>query len=41
LEEEESKRVKSGVPGIHTVSPSSFIAAGLEVEDQQYVIDGL
>ncbi|KAJ7936005.1 hypothetical protein B0H13DRAFT_2304071 [Mycena leptocephala] len=35
LEEEESKRVESGVPGIHTVSPSSFIAAGLEVEDQQ------
>ncbi|KAJ7210362.1 hypothetical protein GGX14DRAFT_565567 [Mycena pura] len=35
FEQEESKRVEAAVPGIHSVSPSSFIAAGLEVEDQQ------
>ncbi|KAJ7198761.1 hypothetical protein GGX14DRAFT_573205 [Mycena pura] len=35
LEQEEAERVQAGVPGIHDVSPSSFIAAGLEVEDQQ------
>ncbi|KAJ6499891.1 hypothetical protein DFH09DRAFT_945023 [Mycena vulgaris] len=33
--EEEKTRAEEGVPGIHDVSPSSFIAAGLEVEDQQ------
>jgi hypothetical protein len=38
FEKEEAERVEGGVPGIHSVSPSSFIAAGLEVEDQQYVI---
>ncbi|KAF7358018.1 hypothetical protein MVEN_00848900 [Mycena venus] len=26
---------EAGIPGIHTVSPSSFVAAALEVEDQQ------
>ncbi|KAJ6493097.1 hypothetical protein C8R45DRAFT_927886 [Mycena sanguinolenta] len=35
LEQEEAKHVEAGIPGIHAVSPSSFIAAGLEVEDQQ------
>ncbi|KAJ7912863.1 hypothetical protein B0H13DRAFT_2232401 [Mycena leptocephala] len=35
FEKEEAERVEGGVPGIHSVSPSSFIAAGLEVEDQQ------
>ncbi|KAJ7512294.1 hypothetical protein B0H11DRAFT_2214098 [Mycena galericulata] len=35
LEEEESRRVEAGVPGIHEVSPSSFIRAGLDVEDHQ------
>ncbi|KAF7337193.1 CxC2 domain-containing protein [Mycena sanguinolenta] len=36
LEQEESQRAEAGVPGIHTVSPSSFVAAALEVEDQQW-----
>jgi hypothetical protein len=31
-EEEEAKR---GVPALHDVTPSSFIAAGLELEEQQ------
>ncbi|KAF7354813.1 CxC2 domain-containing protein [Mycena sanguinolenta] len=35
LEQEETQRVEAGIPGIHTVSPSSFVAAALEVEDQQ------
>jgi hypothetical protein len=35
FEKEEAEHVKAGVPGIHSVSPSSFVAAGLEVEDQQ------
>ncbi|KAJ7768836.1 hypothetical protein B0H16DRAFT_1716037 [Mycena metata] len=35
MEKEEEERTKAGVPSIHSVSPSSFIAAGLEVEDQQ------
>ncbi|KAJ7159910.1 hypothetical protein C8R43DRAFT_1086852 [Mycena crocata] len=35
FEEEEAARVQAGIPGIHRVSPGSFIAAGLEVEDQQ------
>ncbi|KAJ7734855.1 hypothetical protein B0H16DRAFT_1731613 [Mycena metata] len=37
LEEQESARLQAGegVPPIHRVSPSSFIAAGLEVEEQQ------
>ncbi|KAJ7166440.1 hypothetical protein C8R43DRAFT_946003 [Mycena crocata] len=32
---EEAEEVQAGIPSIHNVSPSSFIAAGLEVEDQQ------
>ncbi|KAJ7705144.1 hypothetical protein B0H16DRAFT_1747395 [Mycena metata] len=36
LERDEEEKTKSGqVPTIHSVSPSSFVAAGLEVEDQQ------
>ncbi|KAJ6458767.1 hypothetical protein C8R45DRAFT_1183359 [Mycena sanguinolenta] len=35
FEKEEAERVKMGIPGIHSVSPSSFIAAGLDIEDQQ------
>ncbi|KAJ7029947.1 hypothetical protein C8F04DRAFT_1264290 [Mycena alexandri] len=36
LEKDEEEKTKSGqVPTIHSVSPSSFVAAGLEVEDQQ------
>ncbi|KAJ7448160.1 hypothetical protein FB451DRAFT_1343347 [Mycena latifolia] len=33
--EEEAERVEKGVPALHDVSPSSFIYAGLELEDQQ------
>ncbi|KAJ7794769.1 hypothetical protein B0H14DRAFT_3496700 [Mycena olivaceomarginata] len=32
---EETARVQAGVPSIHSVSPASFVAAGLEVEDEQ------
>ncbi|KAJ7681054.1 hypothetical protein DFH06DRAFT_1265705 [Mycena polygramma] len=35
LEQQESERLEVGVPSVHRVSPSSFIAAGLEVEEQQ------
>ncbi|KAJ7886239.1 hypothetical protein B0H14DRAFT_2243953, partial [Mycena olivaceomarginata] len=35
FEQEEAQRVQEGVPGIHAVSASSFVAAGLEVEDEQ------
>ncbi|KAJ7606921.1 hypothetical protein FB45DRAFT_1011540 [Roridomyces roridus] len=35
LEREDAERVKAGIPTIHNVSPSSFLAAGLEVEDEQ------
>ncbi|KAF8183500.1 hypothetical protein K438DRAFT_1907965 [Mycena galopus ATCC 62051] len=35
FELEESQRQAAGVPGIHSVSPSSFVAAGLDVEDEQ------
>ncbi|KAF8142761.1 hypothetical protein K438DRAFT_1634899, partial [Mycena galopus ATCC 62051] len=35
LEKEEAERVVAGVPGIHSVSPSSFVTAGLEVEEEQ------
>ncbi|KAJ7712326.1 hypothetical protein B0H16DRAFT_1744247 [Mycena metata] len=34
LEEQESQRLTT-VPAIHRVSPSAFVAAGLEVEEQQ------
>ncbi|KAJ7754817.1 hypothetical protein B0H16DRAFT_1458854 [Mycena metata] len=35
LENDEAKRVENGIPSISTVSPSSFVAAGLDLEDQQ------
>ncbi|KAJ7901050.1 hypothetical protein B0H14DRAFT_3422958 [Mycena olivaceomarginata] len=35
FEQEESERAAAGVPSIHSVSPSSFIAAGLNVEEEQ------
>ncbi|KAJ7837785.1 hypothetical protein B0H14DRAFT_3459923 [Mycena olivaceomarginata] len=35
FEQEEAQRVQQGVPGIHAVSASSFVAAGLEVKDEQ------
>ncbi|KAJ7840811.1 hypothetical protein B0H14DRAFT_3457824 [Mycena olivaceomarginata] len=35
FEQEEAERVWNGVPSIHSVSPGSFIAAALEVEDEQ------
>ncbi|KAJ7736633.1 hypothetical protein B0H16DRAFT_1466534 [Mycena metata] len=35
LEKDEAQRVENGMPTISTVSPSSFIAAGLDLEDQQ------
>jgi hypothetical protein len=35
FEQEEVQRVQKGIPGIHAVSASSFVAAGLEVEDEQ------
>lgn len=37
-EEADAARAAAGVPGIHTVSPASFMAAGLEVEEEQYMI---
>ncbi|KAJ7773717.1 hypothetical protein DFH07DRAFT_767661 [Mycena maculata] len=37
FEEEDAACVARGVPGIHSVSPASFMAAALEVEDEQYV----
>ncbi|KAJ7431875.1 hypothetical protein B0H11DRAFT_2261289 [Mycena galericulata] len=35
FEREEAAQVARGVPGIHAVSPSSFVNAGLEVEEEQ------
>jgi hypothetical protein len=35
LEKEDAERVQNGVPSIHSVSPASFVAAGLEVEAEQ------
>ncbi|KAJ7715761.1 hypothetical protein B0H16DRAFT_1667046 [Mycena metata] len=35
LEADDAARVERGVPGIHSVSPTSFIAAALEVEEEQ------
>ncbi|KAJ7740500.1 hypothetical protein B0H14DRAFT_2407539 [Mycena olivaceomarginata] len=32
LEKEDAERAQNGVPSIHSVSPASFVAAGLEVE---------
>ncbi|KAJ7785445.1 hypothetical protein B0H14DRAFT_2400585, partial [Mycena olivaceomarginata] len=37
LDKEDTQRVKDDVPGIHTISPSSFILAGLAVEDEQLI----
>ena len=34
---EEAEEEKKGIPRIHAVSPSEFIALGLELEDEQYV----
>jgi hypothetical protein len=36
--EEESKHTDLGMPTLHDVSPSSFIYAGLELEEEQYII---
>jgi hypothetical protein len=35
LEKEDAEHVQNGVPSIHSVSPASFVAAGLEVEAEQ------
>ncbi|KAJ7683629.1 hypothetical protein B0H14DRAFT_2422390 [Mycena olivaceomarginata] len=35
FEQEESECAAAGVPSIHSVSPSSFIVAGLNVEEEQ------
>ncbi|KAJ7713311.1 hypothetical protein B0H14DRAFT_3523473 [Mycena olivaceomarginata] len=35
FEKEEAEHMRLGVPSIHSVSGASFIAAGLEVEDEQ------
>jgi hypothetical protein len=35
---EEAEEAKKGGPALHEVTPSSFIVAGLELEDQQYVL---
>ncbi|KAJ7850849.1 hypothetical protein B0H13DRAFT_2360511 [Mycena leptocephala] len=40
LEEEESKRVESGVPGIHTVSPSSSSRQGLKSKISSGIEEG-
>jgi hypothetical protein len=37
LFKEEADLVDSGVLSLHEVSPCSFIIAGLELEEQQYV----
>lgn len=33
--QEEEQHVQAGVPSVHDVSPSSFLWAGLQLEDQQ------
>jgi hypothetical protein len=33
--QEEEEEAKQGLPALHEVTPSSFVAAGLELEDQQ------
>jgi hypothetical protein len=33
--QEEEEEAKNGVPALHEVTPSSFITAGLELEEQQ------
>jgi hypothetical protein len=37
---EEAADVALGVPALHNVSPSSFITAGLDLEEEQYVCFG-
>ncbi|KAJ7805537.1 hypothetical protein B0H14DRAFT_2382755 [Mycena olivaceomarginata] len=37
FEREESQRAASGVPSIHAVSPSSFVAAGLDDEQPEHI----
>jgi hypothetical protein len=34
---EEEEEAKKGMPLLHEVTPSAFIAARLELEEQQYV----
>jgi hypothetical protein len=34
---EEEKEAKEGTPWLHEVTPSAFVAAGLDLEDQQCV----
>jgi hypothetical protein len=38
---EEAEEAKKGGPMLHEVTPSGFVVAGLELEDQQYVSRGL
>jgi hypothetical protein len=33
----EAAEAEAGVPAIHNVTPSGFILAGLDLEEQQYV----
>jgi hypothetical protein len=35
LSEEEAANAEKGVPSLHDVTPSAFVYAGLELEDQQ------
>jgi hypothetical protein len=35
LAEEEKKQLDAGVPSLHNVSPSSFLNAGLQLEEEQ------
>lgn len=35
---DEEEGAKLGVPALHEVTPSGFIAAGLELEEQQCVL---
>jgi hypothetical protein len=32
---EEEEEAKKGMPALHEVTPSGFVAAGLELEEQQ------
>jgi hypothetical protein len=35
---EEAEEAARGVPSLHDLSPSSFIAAGLDLEEEQCVV---
>jgi hypothetical protein len=35
LEKDDAERMLNGIPSIHSVSPVSFVAVGLEVEAEQ------